>query len=67
MICLGSSVLGLSEVTMEKSAFLKTVFPMTALFPLSRSPPQPNTTISLPSVKALAVEMALERASSVCA
>ena len=45
IIFLGSSFLGLSEVTTTKSAYRLTTTAISFLFPLSLSPPQPKTTI----------------------
>ncbi len=44
----GSSVRGLSEVTTARSASRAAISPMSGRLPRSRSPPQPNTTISRP-------------------
>ena len=48
MIAPGSSVRGLSEVTTATSASSAAIRPMSGRLPLSRSPPQPNTTTSRP-------------------
>ena len=44
----GFSLRGLSSVTMTRSAFSAAMRPMIGRLPASRSPPAPNTTMSLP-------------------
>ena len=47
-IAAGSSVRGLSDVTIARSASRAAISPIIGRLPRSRSPPQPNTTISRP-------------------
>ena len=47
-IAAGSSLRGLSSVTITRSAFSAAIAPIIGRLPGSRSPPQPNTTTSLP-------------------
>jgi len=67
MISRGSSVLGLSEVTKIRSARFCATFAIRGRFVLSRSPPQPKTTISLFLQSGFSVSRTFFRASSVCA
>ena len=62
MIASGSSERGLSEVTNTWSASRAAISPISGRFLRSRSPPQPNTTCSLPSVRSrAAAEHVLQR------
>ena len=62
MIASGSSVRGLSEVMTARSASRAPMPPMSGRLPRSRSPPQPNTTSTRPSVTArAALQRVLER------
>ena len=56
MIACGSSLRGLSEVTIATSESSVAIRPISGRLPRSRSPPQPKTVISrLPSVSSRAV------------
>jgi len=63
----GFSPRGLSEVTITASAASAAMRPISTRFPGSRSPPQPNTTISRPRVVSRAARRTLASASGVCA
>ena len=67
MISCGSSRLGLSDVTITRSASLEAMRPISALFSLSRSPPHPKTSIIRPvlSRMALALRKSFSSASGV--
>lgn len=67
MMASGSSVRGLSEVTMARSAREAAMDPMMGRLVRSLSPPQPNTARSLPRVKARAFLRTVSRASGVWA
>ena len=69
MISSGSSERGLSEVTTTASAVRQATSPIIGRFPLSRSPPHPNTTVSRPrgSRRVRAVASACSSASGVWA
>ena len=63
----GSSLLGLSEVTMQASDRRAAAAPIRGRFPLSRSPPQPNTVIRRREHSSLSVLQTFSRASGVWA
>ena len=67
MMAPGSSVRGLSEVAIARSAASAAIRPMSGRLPLSRSPPQPNTTMSRPRVSGRSVASARSSASGVWA
>jgi hypothetical protein len=66
-IASGTSERGLSEVTTATSASRPAISPMSGRLARSRSPPQPKTTITRPSVTALAARSRLSRESGVWA
>ena len=51
MMAFGSSVRGLSLVTMQKSARSAAILPIFGRLVLSRSPPQPNSATTRPFAK----------------
>ena len=63
----GSSPRGLSDVTITASAAPAAIAPISTRCPASRSPPQPNTTISRPRVVSRAARSTFASASGVCA
>ena len=67
MIASGSSDRGLSLVTITRSASSAAARPIIGRFARSRSPPQPNTTITRPSADARAPRSTLWMLSGVCA
>src|SRR6185312_4588768 len=70
MISIGSSLRGLSLVTMTRSLSAPATRPIFGRFVLSRSPPQPNIVITRPPcspTRSRASSMRFFRASSVCA
>jgi len=67
MIARGSSVRGLSLVTMARSASSATAAPIFGRFVGSRSPPQPNTQINRRAVSARTADSTLRSASGVWA
>ena len=67
MIAPGSSPRGLSDVTIAMSAADATAVPMCGRFPLSRPPPQPNTTMSRPFARGRTDPSSEASASGVCA
>ena len=67
MIASGSSERGLSEVTIAMSASSAAIRPMIGRLSRSRSPPQPKTQISLPSVSLRAARSTFSSESGVCA
>ena len=66
-IAFGSSLRGLSDVSTTSSAKAAATAAIFGRFPLSRSPPAPNTTHRFPRHKGLTVSNAARTASSVCA
>src|SRR5579884_29261 len=67
MIAAGSSWRGLSLVTITRSASLAATSPIRGRLSASRSPPQPNTTMSRPGASALAACSTTARPSGVWA
>ncbi len=67
MIASGSSDRGLSEVTTQASESCAAISPIRGRFRRSRSPPQPNTAISLPVVNLRAARSTFSSESGVCA
>ena len=63
----GSSVRGLSSVTIASSASRAAISPISGRLPASRSPPQPNTTTSRPAVCGRSASSALASASGLWA
>ena len=66
-IAAGSSLRGLSSVTSVKSARRVAISPITGRLPRSRSPPQPNTTTSLPLANGRKVASTVSSASGLWA
>ena len=67
MIACGSSLRGLSDVTIAESARRATTSPMSGRLLLSRSPPQPKTQMRRPAVISRASVRTFSSASGVCA
>ena len=67
MIASGSSVRGLSLVTMTKSAFWPAMRPIFGRLPRSRSPPQPKRNTSRAGANSRTVVRMLSMASGVTA
>ena len=67
MIASGSSERGLSEVTTARSESSAAARPISGRLSRSRSPPQPKTEISLPSVSRRAASSTFSSESGVCA
>ena len=67
MIASGSSLRGLSEVTIATSASSEAIRPISGRLPRSRSPPQPKTQITRPVASSRAVRSTFSSASGLCA
>ena len=67
MIARGSSLRGLSDVTIARSASSAATAPISGRLPRSRSPPQPKTQISRPSASSRAARSTFSSESGVCA
>jgi hypothetical protein len=67
MIASGSSLRGLSLVTIDRSAFEVAAKPIRGRLARSRSPPQPRTTISRPAASGRAARSTFSTLSGVCA
>ena len=67
MIARGSSLRGLSEVTIGTSESSAAIRPISGRLPRSRSPPQPKTQMSRPVVSSRAVRRTFASESGVCA
>ena len=65
MMASGSSVRGLSEVTITRSASSAAIFPMMGRLVLSRSPPQPNKATVRPLANPFTVRRMFSRLSGV--
>ena len=66
-IAAGESLLGLSSVTITMLAFSLAMRPMIGRLPVSRSPPQPSTQMSLPGANGRSASSAAARASGLWA
>ncbi len=67
MICVGSSLRGLSDVMTITSLIRPATAPISGRLVRSRSPPAPNTVTTRPRASGRAVSSRLRSASSVCA
>ena len=67
MIASGSSLRGLSEVTIATSASSVAIRPISGRLPRSRSPPQPKTQITRFCARSRAVRRTFSSESGVCA